>query len=412
MAGAEARLDDAGVALWLTDWKVDAPGAWTPRRVLTLVGGQPAGRIDFLVHPDRRALSVWGLEVEPEFRGRYLASVMMDALYAAHPSAWIDHGGRSLEGVMWWDRYSDPAPERNIHNRPPAEWAQYFDPLQVAAQRTRNAYQNTLYGLDGHSAAEYRYGERLEEEFLAWLPAFKEAGVQGPDPAVQELHGGVRLVLPPRLHGLVHDIRSDSGERAEILLGHIGHGSLPCAAGWNTTQRAAFEDTAHEQAFDNGRVEHVTHVAFRVRLAPGQETPPHKQRATWLTYMGSPGIDVKLTGMAWRSPHTPWVTHEAAFSSPIDAAIEPERWYGASAQYTARFDAGGGLLPGQSARRVEPEYPFAGREAEIAAVAARLMGASHRRAVAPLPPPARPGVPQQQGHPQNVPPSQQSPRLR
>ena len=34
MAGAETRLDDAGVALWLTDWKVEVPVAWTPRRVL------------------------------------------------------------------------------------------------------------------------------------------------------------------------------------------------------------------------------------------------------------------------------------------------------------------------------------------------------------------------------------------
>lgn len=149
MAGAEARLDEAGLALWLTDWKVDLSWSWTPRRVMALVGGQPAGRIDFLVHPDGLAVSVWGMEVEPEFQRRNLALVMMDALYAAHPTAWIDHGGREPDGVRWWDRYTDPAPERNIHNQPPAEWARYFDALQVAAQRVKNAYQNRLFGSTG-----------------------------------------------------------------------------------------------------------------------------------------------------------------------------------------------------------------------------------------------------------------------
>ena len=54
---------------------------------MALVGGRMAVRIDFLVHPDGQALSVWGLEVGPEFQDRHPASVMMDALYAAHPAA-------------------------------------------------------------------------------------------------------------------------------------------------------------------------------------------------------------------------------------------------------------------------------------------------------------------------------------
>ncbi|WP_405787203.1 hypothetical protein OG753_04095 [Streptomyces sp. NBC_00029] len=66
--------------------------------------------------------------------------------------------------MRWWDRYTDPAPERNIHNRPPSEWAQYFDAVQVAAQRAKIAYLNRHFDLDGHRAAEYRYGERLEAE--------------------------------------------------------------------------------------------------------------------------------------------------------------------------------------------------------------------------------------------------------
>ncbi|GGT16578.1 hypothetical protein GCM10014713_06840 [Streptomyces purpureus] len=44
--------------------------------------------------------------------------------------------------------------------------------------------------------------------------------------------------------------------------------------------------------------------------------------------------------MSWRSPQTPWVTHEADFTRPIDAAIAPERWVNASDRYTARFDEG------------------------------------------------------------------------
>ncbi|WP_405787204.1 hypothetical protein OG753_04100 [Streptomyces sp. NBC_00029] len=92
-------------------------------------------------------------------------------------------------------------------------------------------------------------------------------------------------MLPPRLHRLVHDGRRGGGERAEMLLDHIGHGNLPYGAGWNTTEQAAFEDMAHEEVFDPilGKDE-VTHLSFRVRLAAGQEVPPHDLRATWLTY--------------------------------------------------------------------------------------------------------------------------------
>ena len=411
MAGAEARLDDAGVALWLTDWKVEAPGAWTPRRVLALVGGEQAGRLDFLVHPDGQAVSVWAVEVEPAFQRMNLGAVMTDALYAAHPTAWIDHGGRGPDGVRWWDRYTDPAPERNIHNRPPSEWAQYFDALQVAAQRAKNAYLNRYFGLDGHRAAEYRYGERLEAEAQEWAPAFREAAAQGPNPAVQDLYGGLRLVLPPRLHRLVHDGRRDGGERAEMLLDQIGHGSLP-HEGWNTTQRGAFEDMAHEDVFHPALGnDEVTHVSFRVRLAAGQEVPPHDLRGTWLTYVNSPGVEVELSGMSWRSPETPWTTHEAAFTPPIDAAVAPKDSHNTSPQYAARYDLGGVLLPGQLPRRTDE--PFAGREEEIAAMAAKLKASGLERALAQLPPPPtlREVFEDVQVHRRN-PSQQQSPRLR
>ncbi|MET9438798.1 hypothetical protein [Streptomyces sp. NPDC006551] len=186
----------------------------------------------------------------------------------------------------------------------------------------------------------------------------------------------------------MHDGQRDGAERAEILPDHIGHGRLPYDAGWNTTQHAAFEDMAHEQIFDPAPADEVTHLAFRVQLAAGQDVPPHDVRATWVTFLNSPGIEVDLSGMAWRSPRTPWVTHEAGFTPPIDAAIEPENWRNAVPQYTARFDEIGALRPGQRPRRSDTEHPFAGREADIAAMASKLMEASHRRGTQPpLPPP-------------------------
>jgi hypothetical protein len=412
MAGAEARLDNAGTALWLTDWKVELPMAWTPRRVLAMVGGERAGRLDFLVHPDGQAVSVWAVEVQPVFQRRNLGAVMMDALYAAHPTAWIDHGGREPDGVRWWDQYTDPAPERNIHNRPPSQWAQYFDAVQVAAQRAKNAYLNMHFGLNGHRAAEHRYGERLEAEAQEWTSAFREAAARGPDPAVQELHGGLRLVLPPRLHRLVHDGRRDGGERAEMLLDYIGHGNLPYEAGWNITEQAAFEDMAHEEVFDTPfGDDEVTHLSFRVRLAAGQEVPPHDLRATWLTYVNSPGVGVELTGLSWRSPERPWTTHEADFSPPIDAAVAPRNSRNTSPQYAARYDLGGELLPGQLPRRSDD--PFVGREEEIAAMAARLKASGLDRARAQLsPPPTMREVFEGLHVHQQDPSQRQAPRLR
>ncbi|WP_143674981.1 hypothetical protein [Streptomyces sp. ScaeMP-e48] len=405
------RLGNAGTALWLTGWQTDAVPGWTSRRVLAMVGGVQAGRLDFVVHPDGQALSVWMLEVEPGFQRRNLASVMMDALYAAHPTAWIDHGGRTEDGARWWDRYVEPAPERNMHNRPPEEWAQYFEAPVVMAQRARNAYQNRINGLDGHSAAEYRYGERLEVVGAQWASAYRLALARGLDPAAGELHGGLRLVLPPALQQVMFDEQRDGAERTERLLDHIGYGSLPSAAGWHTTLRAAFEDMAQEQVFDTAPVDEVMHVVFWVRVAAGREVPRHDARATWVSFPDSPGIEVELTGMAWRSPQTPWAMHSAEFDRPVNAAIAPAYWQDASEQYTARYDEIGELRPGQRRRRAEAGEPFAGREADIAAMAAKLQEASRRRtAAASLPEPTREVSESLRGHQPSAAP--QLPRLR
>ncbi|MGW4027276.1 hypothetical protein, partial [Streptomyces sp. NPDC005009] len=128
-----------------------------------------------------------------------------------------------------------------------------------------------------------------------------------------------------------------------------------------------------------------------------------------------PGIEVESTGMSWRFPRTPWVTLEAGFTPPIDAALEPALRFSAGVRSTARYDEIGGLLPGQRLRQSDAESPFPGREKEIAAMAVRLMEASHRRG-ATRPAPKEPTVPEgfedPQVYQQNSSPSQQSPRLR
>ncbi|MEU5241666.1 hypothetical protein ACH4UR_35750 [Streptomyces lydicus] len=374
MAGAEARLDEAGVSLWLTNWPTSAGGAWTGRRILALVGGALAGQLDVLVHPDGQAVSVWWLEVQPDFQGWNLASVMMDALYAAHPTAWIDHGGRTPEGVMWWDRYNEPDPQRNIHNRPPAEWARYFDALEVEAQKAQNAYSNRIAGVDGHRGAVYRYDERVEEEAKHHAAQFREPSPRGPDPAAEALYSGMSLHLPPGLHRLVHDGGRDPGERARMLVEHVGHGNLPHDAAWHTTERAAYEDIAHAELFSDPSVQPATHLTVRVLPVSGSPLPDHDVKATWVTYLDSPGIPVQLARMSWRAPERPWLTHSVDLAVPVEAAIGPRLWQKASPEYRASYNFLGERHPVAGA-----PGPFAGREEEIREVADRLLGESARR---------------------------------
>lgn len=169
----------------------DDGGARSGRRILALVGGVRARHLDVFVHPDQQAVGVANLEVEPGFRRQRLASVLMDALYAGYPTAWINHGGRTSQGTLWWDRYDEPAPERNVHNRPPAEGAAYFEPVAVAGQRARNAYQNRYQGVHAHREHVYhRYGEALEAEARRYAPAFR-------DPALRDrTYGGTICTAP------------------------------------------------------------------------------------------------------------------------------------------------------------------------------------------------------------------------
>ncbi|CAL9676931.1 hypothetical protein SUDANB105_07977 [Streptomyces sp. enrichment culture] len=339
---------------------------------------------------------------------------MMDALYAAYPTAWINHGMRSADGTRWWDRYDEPAPQRNVHNRPPAEWAHYFDPLVVAAQKARNAYRNRYDGVHGHRDVVYRYGEPMEAEAREHAHAFHEpVDALGPDPQADDLYGGIRVVLPPGLHRIVHDSSRGAAERAGLLLDHLGHGSLPPGAAWNVTEHGALEDLAHEEVFGTAARQPATHLTFRIRPLPGRQLPPHDVKATWVRFVDSPGIEVELAGMSWRSPRRAWLTHTAVFDPPVDAAIAPKYPADASPQYRARYSEIGDLLPGQTARRTGNPSPFAGREAEILALADRVRQGVGRRAA------DRPGTALGQQapadhpvHPQHQHPQQHTPRIR
>lgn len=373
------------MSLWLTDYKIASGGAWSGRRVLVLVGGEAAGHLDFLVHPDGRAVSVWGLEVYPEYRRRNLASVMMDAMYAAYPTAWVNHGGRLRAGALWWDGYSDPASERNVHNRPPSEWAEYFSSVEVAACKAQNAYMNRNLGVDGHREAEYRYGQRWEEEARQYAAFYREARVQGPDPAVDELFAGLRLALPPGMHRLVHNSALPTEDRAGILLNHVGHGNLPADQAWNTTERAAFEDLAQDKLLSGSSPAPETHVTFHALPLTGN-VPDHEVKATWVTYVNSPGVPLQLSGMSWRAAHQPWVTHSVAFTPPQDAAIQPAFRQATTPEYRARYDEIGRLRPGAAVQRSEEPHPYAERAEDIRAVADGILHDSARRTVRSAPP--------------------------
>lgn len=375
MTGAEARLDEEGLSLWLTNWTTSVGGAWSGRRILALVGGKLAGQLDYLVHPDEQALSVMWLEVQPAYQGRNLASVMADALCAAHPTAWIDPGARTTEGARWWDRYSAPDPQRNIHNRPMHEWARYFDATEVSAHKAQNALLNRLNGLNGHPDAVDSYVESLESEALQNAKLLQTPSPNGPDPASTALYGGMPLRLRPVLHRLVHHSSHEPAERARMLLEHVGHGNLPHESAWHTTERAAFEDIARAELFyPPSGTQPATYLTFRLLPMKDSTAADRDVKSTWVAFPRSPGIPVQLAGMSWRTTEHPWLTHRVDFATPVDAAIEPHSWHNSSPEYRARYNLLGEQHPVPGAPQT-----FAGFEDEIRRMADRLAGDSARR---------------------------------
>ncbi|MFF7858760.1 GNAT family N-acetyltransferase [Streptomyces sp. NPDC007904] len=397
--GADASsLPEEGLALWLTEWKVSGRSAWLGRRIVASVGRAVAGQLDFSVHPDGQAVKVSMLRVHPDFQRRGLAGVMMDALYAAYPTAWINHGWRTKAGAYWWNGYDEPAPQRNVHNRPPAQWAAWFNAVNVAADMAHNAHVNDFYGLDGHRAAVYRYGERLETEAALYVGDFRPVSPVGVDPAAQPLHGAVRLVLPPAVHDFVHDRTQDPVARATALLEHVGHGNLPRDTHWNTTVQAAFADAHHEELFDHSPREHPgTHVVFTLRPLPAATALRAHALATSVEFRDPGDHAVEVAGVSWRQDDRPYLTHAAAFTPAVEAAIAPSSAPSASRDYQRRYDAEGFLRPAARTGAL----PFSERAAQIQAMAGRLLRGRTSRAQTPGPEPFAARTPAPQPQPQS-----------
>ncbi|MFD8666586.1 hypothetical protein ACFV1U_14435 [Streptomyces microflavus] len=387
MAADAESLPEEGLALWLTEQKVNPRVPWLGRHLVATVGSSVAGKLDFFLHPDGQAVKVSMLRVHPDFQRRGLAGVLMDALYAAYSTAWINHGWRTKSGAQWWNGYQEPAPHRNVHNRPPAEWAAYFDAVDVALDKASSAHQNNHYGLDGHREAVYRYGERLEAEAALHTAAFRQVAPRHVDLGSQPLHGAARLALPPAVHEYVHDRNQDSRARATALLEHLGHGNLPRRAYWNTTRQAAFADAHREHLFDRRPSgPPLTHVVFT--LAPLQYLLPStaQVRATSVEFEHPGDVAVDVIELAWRQADRPHLTHQAGFAPAVAAAIAPVSARQASASYRARYDDEGFL---RAAAR-NGTRPFADRAAQIQAMAERLLGGRTARARTTQLPPAPP----------------------
>ncbi|WP_432030696.1 hypothetical protein [Streptomyces sp. 1222.5] len=93
-----------------------------------------------------------------------------------------------------------------------------------------------------------------------------------------------------------------------------------------------------------------THLTFQVRVSEGAELPLHEVKASWVSFVDSPGIEVQLAGMSWRHGQQPWHTHRAVFGPPLDAA-KPAYQRDVGASYRTRHSDLGDLLPGQGPRR-------------------------------------------------------------
>ncbi|MFD6329223.1 GNAT family N-acetyltransferase [Streptomyces niveus] len=370
MSAGARDLPEEGLSLWLTEWKVDPEALWPGRHMVAAIGRTVAGQVDFYVHPDGQAVKVAGLRVHSDFQRRGLASMLMDAVYAAYPTAWITHGLRDKDGVHWWNAYRDPAPERNIHNRPPAEWAAYFDTLEVAGNQAQHAHLNRHYRLDGHRDAVYRYGERLETEAALYRADFRPVTPVRVDPAAQPLHGALRLVLPPALHAYIHDDGQDAAGRAAALLEHVGHGNLPHDADWTTTRQAAFADAHHQELFQNSPSQRpATHVVFTLRPLGAVAKRVVHALATSVVIRHPGDLAVDVAEVSWRQAERPHLTHAAQLSPAVQAAIAPSEKQYASKIYQNRYDETG-FLPTTRGTTT----PFAGRAAQIRAMAERLIG--------------------------------------
>ncbi|GAA1193664.1 hypothetical protein GCM10009578_038640 [Streptomyces rhizosphaericus] len=418
--------DVAGLSLRLAEWKGDPSHRWSGRQLIGIVAGRAIGYVEYYLHPRDEALEVVFLDVVEAFRGRGLASVLMDSLYAAHPVAWISHGPRTVSGAQWWNRYREPDAARNIHNRPPEEWARYFKATWVAADRARNAALNAYWGLEGNRSAEYRYDQRIEEEFQRHDRAFApKRTTSWIDPHRQNLYAGHLTLLPPALHQYVHDSKHPADDRAHALLNHIGRGNIPRSRRhtgyWNHAPSLAFDDALHAELFLPPRwpgapsatgasvqsakpTDCYTHVVFHIHPLAPEVVRSYTPARTYLDFTDRRDIPIQLSGLSWRTADLNVLIHHADFRTPLSSAIHPEEPHLATEEYRNHFDEQGRSWPSASESLAAPEL-LERRAADLQAMAAKLSRLSPRFQA------QRPNESPQDGqHPPQQPPGPAGPR--
>ncbi|MFE0062652.1 GNAT family N-acetyltransferase [Streptomyces sp. NPDC059003] len=383
---AAARPVPEGVSLRLSTWKGDPGHRWPGRQIIAVIDGLAAGHLDYYLHPQGEALEVELLLVNEEFQRRGLASLLVDTLAAAHPTAWASPGALTGEGAQWWARYRDRAPaERNIHHRPPADWARHFKATRAAADRNRNVHLSKHLNLPGHGYG-YGYGTEpcVEAEFAAY-DHYYTGGQELPRvaPTRQELHAGASVHLPAALHRLVHDPALSVRQRAHALLGHLGHGNIPRGGGgvghpggWNLSPADAFDDALTMDLFrDAPSPRPGTHVVFHALPVAGRPLA-YESCTQYVQYTQGRDMPLELAGLSWRSAREPGLVHSTEFDPPVQACIAPPSPQAASAAYRARYHNSG---PQPAPTAQETPASFTPQAAAVHQLAERLLAAREAR---------------------------------
>lgn len=339
--------------------------SWHHRKLVGYLGGQPVGSIDFHLHPRGEALKVNMLHTfgGPEVKGRGVASAMMDDLYAKHPSAWINHGWRTSDGLRWWKSYEEPEghEHRNVHNvHPEKGWNNYFTPSEVAADIDRNEGNDPGHHSREHPVVdEWRHQpwEHHGEEYDHDLQENRSEDSEGedkeycdhcddytnhstyeheemdhqdddeepdhdPDPREVPLHHGTSLYLTPDDHAFVHNPTLPEKDRAHRLLDIMGRGNMPHGP-WHRSPSEATERAwrVADNLPPGGTRRPATHVIFHAKpfehdevhesTSDGDEVPQFDTdgRSAHFQTLDSP-VNFHLHGLSWgasggrRSNHT------------------------------------------------------------------------------------------------------------
>lgn len=208
------------------------------------------------------------------------ASALMDHLYSTYPTAMINHGHRTEQGLRWWNSYEEPDENRNVHNVHPDHWDHMFDRSPVAADIHTNENNDPGHHSDHHDIDWAHDHDPDDEDSDKYCDHCNEYGhdedkhptcencgeighdeddqeyhpVANPDPTDATLHHGTSVRLSPEAHSFVHNPAIPHEDRAHRLLDEIGRGNMP-AHGWQKD-----EDEADHQALQHGRTSGTPHT--------------------------------------------------------------------------------------------------------------------------------------------------------